>query len=136
MASTSPLKKYTTWIVVAVVMLGIASSFGREYWPNIVHPLWFIELLVIAGLQWLMFAFVQKFAQHKLKTLLRQYQIAKFTKLVIFIILLGIYVFVIKDFAMQVLIDFLVYYLIFFVLEIWFFHHWMVSLNRSETKTE
>jgi hypothetical protein len=81
-----------------------------------------------------MFAFVQKFAQHKLKTLLRQYQIAKFAKLVVFVILLGIYVFVIKDNALQFLIDFLVYYMVFFLLEVWFFHRWMIVLNQSETK--
>lgn len=132
MASTSPLKKYTTYILVAVVLLGIVSSFGREYWPNIVHPLWFIELLVIAGLQWLVFAFVQKFAQHKLKTLVRQYQVAKTAKLVIFLVLMAIYVFAIKTNALQFLIDFLVYYLVFFALEVWFFHRWMVSLNHSE----
>ncbi|MCL2683170.1 MAG: hypothetical protein FWE63_06805 [Bacteroidales bacterium] len=132
--STSPLKKYTTRLIITGVLLAIASSFGQYFWSKHVHPLWFIILLFVIIIQWLVFAFVVKFGQHKTQTLLRQYQIAKYAKLFIYLVALSIYVFTVKEKALvfAFLISFIVYYLVFTVLEAMSFHRWMNKLPTTK----
>ena len=134
--STSPLQKYTTKLVVTGVALAIVSSLGQYYLPTVyVHPLWFILLLFVGGMQWLAFAFVLKFAQHKTQTLLRQYQVAKYAKLFIYMIVLIGYVFAVsseKALSFAFLIDFIVYYTVFTGLEMYAFHRWMNTLPTTK----
>ncbi|MDR1951328.1 MAG: hypothetical protein LBP96_03760 [Bacteroidales bacterium] len=132
MASESPLKKYSRYLVYTGVGLGILSSFALYSWPGNVHPLWFIVLLFVMSVQWLTFAFVVKFAQHKTQTMLRQYQNAKFAKLLIYFIVLAAYVFAVKTNAMTFLINFIVYYAAFTVLEAWYFHRWINTLPTTK----
>ena len=137
MASTSPLKKYTTHLLIAGLVLAIISSFGLYYFPKYVHPLWFILLLFVIGVQWLVFAFVLKFGQHKTQTILKQHQIAKYAKLIIYLVVLSIYVFLFKSdktLTLAFLISFIAYYLVFTVLEAWSFHRWMNSLPPTPNK--
>lgn len=134
MASTSPLKKYTTQLAIAGLCLAVVSSLAHWFKPNWVHSLWFILLLLVIGVQWLVFAFVIKFAQHKPQTLIRQYQIAKYAKMLVYLIVLAIYVFAVKTNAMAFLITFMVYYVVFTALETWFFHRWMNRLPRTNHK--
>ncbi|MDR0436736.1 MAG: hypothetical protein LBH22_00385 [Bacteroidales bacterium] len=132
--SISPLKKYTTKLIIAGVLLAIASSFGQYFWPNLVHPLWFILLLFVTAVQWLVFAFVVKFGQHKTQTLLKQYQVAKYAKLFIYLVALSIYVFTVKEKSLvfAFLISFIAYYLVFTVLEAMSFHRWMNKLPTTK----
>ena len=138
MTSQSPLKKYTTYLVYAGVGLGVLSTlvqfFSHSAERTYMHPLWFIFLLFIIGVQWLVFAFVAKFAQHKTTTMLKQYQIAKFAKLFIYMITLALYVFTIRTNAMAFLLNFIVYYLVFTVLETWFIQRWMNTLPPTPDK--
>ena len=132
MASTSPLKKYTTYLAITGLVLAILSSFGQYFLPKFVHPLWFITLLFVIGVQWLVFAFVLKFGQHKTKTLFKQYQIAKFAKLFIYMITLIVYVFAVKTTAFAFLITFLAYYLVYTAIETWFFQRWLNTLPQTK----
>ena len=134
MASTSPLKKYTTYLATTGVILAVISSLGQYLWTKNIHPLWFILLLFIAGVQWLVFAFVAKFGQHQTKTLLKQYQIAKYAKMFIYMIVMATYVFTAKDkaLAFAFLANFIVYYMVFTVLETIFIHRWISSLSRAK----
>jgi len=100
------------------------------------YPLWPILLLFVIGVQWLVFGFVSKFAQHKPATLLKQYQIAKYTKMFIYMVVLVIYVFAIRVNPMAFLMTFIVYYLVFTVLETWFIHRWMNALPRTPEKRQ
>jgi hypothetical protein len=134
MASKSPLAKYTSYLIYAGVFLGIISSLGMFYWHQNMHPLWFILLLFMIGVQWLVIAFTVKFGQHKTSTLLKQYQIAKYAKLFIYLILLIIYMFGIKANIKAFAINFMVYYLFFTALEAWFFHKWMNTLPKMSEK--
>jgi hypothetical protein len=134
MTSISPLKKYTTQLAIAGLCLAVVSSLGNWFKPEWVHSLWFILLLFVAGVQWLVFAFVIKFAQHKPQTLIRQYQTAKYAKLFVYLIALATYVFAVKTNAMEFLITFMVYYVVFTALETWFFHRWMNTLPRTNHK--
>jgi len=132
--STSPLQKYTTKLIVTGVALAVVSSLGQFYLrPVYVHPLWFILLLFVAGVQWLAFAFVLKFAQHKTQTLLRQYQVAKYAKLFIYMIVMIGYVFSTnRELSLPFLIDFIVYYAVFTGLEMYAFHRWMNTLPTTK----
>jgi hypothetical protein len=132
-ASKSPLQRYTSCLIYAGVALAILSSLGLWFWGGArVHKLWFILLLFMATVQWLVFAFTAKFAQHKTQTMLRQYQIAKYAKLFIYLIVLAVYVFAVKTNAIAFLTNFIVYYLVFTVLEVWFFHRWLNSLPQTK----
>jgi len=138
MATKSTLNKYTSYLVYAGVVLAIISSLGQYFWDkNIVHPLWFILLLFIVCVQWMLFGFVSKFGQHKTSTMLKQYQIAKYAKLFIYMIVLAVYVFAIKeskDKSMAFLLNFIVYYVVFTVLETWFIHRWINTLPPTPEK--
>jgi len=137
MTSTSPLQKYTKYLVITGVVLTILSAFAGYFSSDNMHPLWPVLLLFVIGVQWLVFAFVSKFAQHKTGTMLRQYQIAKYAKLAIYFIMLAIYVFAIKaekKDAVAFLLNFIVYYLVFTVLEVWFFNRWMNTLPPTQEK--
>ncbi|MDR2907788.1 MAG: hypothetical protein LBU91_07360 [Bacteroidales bacterium] len=129
--SNTHLKTYTTTLLVVGVVLAIASSLGQYFYPTIMHPLWFIELAFVIAIQWLAFVFLQKHTQN-IKTLMQRYQTAKLTKLFLYLIALVCYVFVVKDYAFQFLIDFLVYYVVFIVLEMFFLQRWMKSLSKAE----
>jgi hypothetical protein len=132
MKSKSPLAKYTSYLIYTGVFLAIVSSLGQLFWAKYMHPLWFILLLLIISVQWLVFGFVSKFGQHKTTTMLKQYQIAKFVKLFIYMVVLAVYVFAVKTNAMAFLINFIVYYVFFTTLEVWFFHRWMNSLPQTK----
>jgi len=137
MASQSPLKKYTSYLTYTGVGLAVISSLGQYFWTTQMHPLWFILLLFVIGIQWLVFAFVSKFAQHKTNTMLKQYQIAKYAKLFIYMVVLALYVFAIKaekKDAMAFLLNFIVYYIVFTALEAWFIHRWMNTLPQTPDK--
>jgi len=133
MASQSPLKKYTSYLVYTGVALAVLSSFGYYFWTKNIHGLWFIILLFIGGMQWLSMAFVMKFAQHKAQTLLKQYQIAKMAKLFIFVLVLAAYTFLTEDKTdvFKFLTNFIAYYFVFFVLEAWFFQRWANALPKT-----
>jgi len=132
MASTSPLKKYTTYLATTGLILAVISSLAQYLWSSNVHPLWFLILLLVAGVQWLVFAFVVKFGQHKPQTLIKQYQIAKFAKLLIYFIVLAVYVFGIRTNALGFLTNFIVYYIVFTILEAVFINRWMNKLPRTQ----
>jgi hypothetical protein len=137
MASKSPLKKYTSYLTYAGVGLAVISSLGQYFWTTHMHLLWPILLLFIIGVQWLVFAFVSKFGQHKTNTMLKQYQIAKYTKLFIYMIVLAVYVFAVKaekKDAIAFLLNFIVYYIVFTALETWFIHRWMNTLPQTPDK--
>ena len=135
MASVSSLKKYTTHLAIAGVSLAVLSSFGHYLWPQVVHPLWFIMLLFFLGIQWLVFAFVLKFGQHKPRTIVKQFQAAKFAKLCLFLIVMAVYVFTVKTKAMAFtfLITFIVYYSVFTALEMFSFQRWMGGLPSAHS---
>jgi hypothetical protein len=134
MASKSPLQKYTSYLVYAGLSLAILSAIGSYAWGETrVHKLWFLLLLLMIGTQWLVVAYTTKFAQHKTKTLFRQYQIAKYAKLIIYMIGLVIIVWAIKiTQPLAFLTNFIVYYLVFTALETWFFHKWMNTLPPTK----
>jgi len=136
MNSVSPLRKYTRNLILTGVVLIVISSLAQYLWSNNIYPLWPILLLFVIGVQWLLFGFVSKFGQHKPATLLKQYQIAKYTKMFIYMIVLVIYVFVIRTGAMAFLMTFIVYYLVFTVLETWYVHRWMNTLQRTPEKRQ
>jgi hypothetical protein len=136
MTSQSPLAKYTKILVYAGVILAVASSLGNYFWGETrVHKLWFLLLLLVIGIQWLVIAFTTKFGQHKTSTLLKQYQIAKYAKLFIYMIALAITVWAIKvSHPVTFLANFMIYYLVFTVIETWYFHKWMNTLPRTPEK--
>jgi hypothetical protein len=131
MTSSSPLKKYTNQLIITGVVLVVVSSLA-QIWFEHIHKLWYIILLFMAGVQWLVFAFVLKFGQHKTKTLLKQYQIAKYAKMFIYLIVMAIYVFVININALSFLGVFMVYYIAFTALEIFAFQRWMNTLPQTK----
>ena len=137
MATKSALKKYTSYLVYAGVALAIISLLGQFLWDKNIHPLWFILLPFIVCVQWMVFGFVSKYEQHKTSTMLKQYQIAKYAKLFVYMIVLAVYVFAIKepkDKSMAFLLNFIVYYIVFTVLETWFIHRWLNTVPPTPEK--
>ena len=144
MASSSPLRKYTAYLVIAGMALLIISAvvFLTEYSELkagkvgiiYVNPHFVFLLSFMVGVQWLVFAFTQKFAEQRPQTLLRQYQTAKFAKLLLYLIVLVVYFFVANDkkYIMSFLINFIVYYVVFTGLEVWFLQRWMKTLPTSK----
>jgi len=129
--SISPLRKYTRNLLITGAVLAVISQLTQIFMSENIFPAWIVLLLFMVAIQWLLFAFVSKFAQHKQNTLLKQYQIAKYAKLFTYMIAIAIYAFVIQWHAMPFLITFIVYYLIFTFLETWFVHRWMNTLPRT-----
>ncbi|MCL2416739.1 MAG: hypothetical protein FWD02_02255 [Bacteroidales bacterium] len=134
MNSVSPVRKYTRNLLITGAVLMVVSSLAQHFWSENMYPLWPILLLFIIGVQWLLFGFISKFAQHKPATLLKQYQIAKYAKMFIYMVVLAIYVFAIRTNAMAFLLNFILYYLVFTVLETWFVQRWMNALPRTPEK--
>ena len=132
--SSSPLRKYTNNLIITGIVLMVISAITNAFWSDNMYRLWPILLLFVITVQWLLFAFVSKFAQHKPATLLKQYQIAKYAKLFVYMIMLAIYVFAIQWHTMAFLVTFIVYYLVFTVLETWYVQKWMNTLPRTPDK--
>ena len=132
MLQKTSLQTYTTYLVSTGVFLGIISSLGLMFCYNYMHPLWFILLLLMFGVQWLVFAFVAKYGQDETNTMLKQYQIAKYAKLFIYLIIMVIYVFTIKVNALAFLINFMAYYIVFTALEVWYIHKWMNTIPPTK----
>jgi len=129
--SVSPLRQYTKNLLITGAVLAVISQLTQIFMSENIFPAWIVLLLFIVAIQWLLFAFVSKFAQHKQATLLKQYQIAKYAKLFVYIIAIAIYAFVIQWYPVGFLITFIIYYLIFTFLETWFVHRWMNTLPRT-----
>ena len=135
-SSKSPLKKYTDLLIFFGLGLAVVSAIcGYTLGEERVHKLWFLLLLFIVAIQYLVVAYTVKFAQHETKTLLRQYQVARYAKLFIYMIMLAVCVWAVKlSNPVAFLINFIIYYLIFTVLETVFFHKWMNKLPRTIDK--
>jgi hypothetical protein len=131
MVLASPLKKYTTNLAIAGGILAVFSFFAQKFFlSSHLHSLWFLILLFVCFVQWLVFAFVQKSTQSNAKTILKQYQTAKYAKLLVYFVVLAMYVYIVKEKALvfPFLTNFIVYYIVFTVLEVFTFQRWMNTL--------
>ncbi|GHS85841.1 hypothetical protein FACS1894201_06030 [Bacteroidia bacterium] len=110
-------KSYRLFVIYLTAGLGVITSVLQWFVPAIIHPLWFIELLLIALIEWGLMAWLLHYKNSDIKAILRHYQTTKMAKLLLFLIILATYVFAIKEHAFEFLICFLIYYVFFTVLE-------------------
>lgn len=140
MNSVSPLRRYSRILLITGAVLVVISTVSQQLLSNNIFGWWPILLLFMIGIQWLLFAFVSKFGQHKPPTLLKQYQIAKYAKLFAYMVGMALFTFLVfkkPEVRVAFLLTFIVYYLVFTFLETWFVHKWMNALPRTpERKPE
>ena len=133
MRSASPLKKYTVYLaIVGLGLLAVSVWVSLLNERLLVNPLYPFMLLFMTGTYWLVFAFTQRYAQHKPQTLVKQFHLAKLARNFAFLIIMAVYTFSnSKADAMTFLLNFLVYYIAFSVLETIFLRRWLAMVFRE-----
>jgi hypothetical protein len=95
---------------------------------NLLTPYWILELIFVSGCSLGVYWLAYREAQISSQKFIRQYQMLKYIKLFLYFIVIALWAFLVRKDTISFLLLFIVFYLIFAVLE-------TISINRLAKKT-